>query len=354
MSCAIGTAVGALLATPYLAFRPVTFAIVVLGICAWLLLRDRRLGEHSRAVWLVVPLTALCTNIHLAAVVAPAWVACLFAAALWERNRRSITRCGLLLIATSIAALATPMLPGVVRTGWHYLTSDVMVRSGGIEEVQPVGIIMLALTIALLAVVFANRRALRLGEWLWLLVTAVMMLRMSRFAPMFAFVAAPALAATLPRLPDAVLARRPVIAVLAIALLVSVIRIVAGFPWTTAMNQWVNRRLPVYPTAAADYVGAAPRTGRLINEFNWGGYLAWRLGDKYQVFVDGRTQLFDEKFWRATYLGTDGDIAKAIQATNADIAIIPRRRSRFRAAIESLGWRSVYKDHVAEVFEKPT
>jgi hypothetical protein len=115
----------------------------------------------------------------------------------------------------------------------------------------------------------------------------------------------------------------------------------------------VNRRLPVYPTAAADYVDASPRTGRLINEFNWGGYLAWRLGDKYQVFVDGRTQLYDETFWRATYLGTDADIAAAIKQSNADVAIIPRRNSRFRAALDSLGWHSVYTDDVAEVFVAP-
>jgi hypothetical protein len=116
----------------------------------------------------------------------------------------------------------------------------------------------------------------------------------------------------------------------------------------------------VYPVTAADVVDSWPRGGRMINEFNWGGYLAWRLGGKYQVFVDGRTQLYDEQFWRATYLGTDADIAKLIEQSNAAVAIIPRRKSRFRAAIESLGWHSVHRDDVAEVFvapgvlEKPT
>ena len=353
MNCAIGTVVGALFATPYLAFRPVTFAIVLLGLIAWLVLRDLRLDERSRAVWLVVPLTALCTNIHLAAVVAPVWVACLLVRTAKERERRRMIRCTALFGATVLASLATPMLRGVVRTGWHYLTSDVMVRSGGIEEVQPLGPVMLALMLAVISVALF-RRGQRVGEALWLLVAALMMMRMSRFAPMFAFIAAPQVAAALPRMPDAVFARRPVVAMLAVALFVSTIRITAGFPWTTPMNLWVNRRFPVYPTAAADYVDTSPRAGRLINEFNWGGYLAWRLGDKYQVFVDGRTQLYDEKFWRATYLGTDADIAAAIKQSNADVAIIPRRKSRFRAAIESLGWRCVHQDDVAEVFEKPT
>jgi hypothetical protein len=351
MNNAIATAVAALFTIPYLAFRPVTLAIVLLGLCAWLLLRDRRLNERSRAVWLIVPLTALCTNIHLATVIAPIWVACLFAGAVWERNRRSIARYAALLIATSLACLATPMLPGVIRTGWHYLTSDIMVSSGGIAEVQPLGPVMLALTAALFIVALLNRRKIRLGEWLWLLATAAMMIRMSRFAPMFAFIAAPVLATALPRLPDANFERRAVLAALSIALLVSPGRIIAGFPWTTPMEQWINRRGPAYPVVAADYVdqNLSPRSGRMVNEFNWGGYLAWRLGGKYQIFVDGRTQLYDEKFWRATYLGTDADLAAALEPFHADVAIIPIHKSRFRAALESLGWKTVHKDDVAEV-----
>jgi hypothetical protein len=140
----------------------------------------------------------------------------------------------------------------------------------------------------------------------------------------------------------------------ATALIVSIIRIAVGFPLSTPMGQWVNRRGPAYPVAAADYVDALSGRGRIINEFNWGGYLAWRLGGKYQVFVDGRTQLYDEKFWRSTYLGTDDDIAAALAPFNADVAIIPRRKSRFRAALQSLGWKSAHKDDVAEVLIPPT
>jgi hypothetical protein len=140
---------------------------------------------------------------------------------------------------------------------------------------------------------------------------------------------------------------------LAIALLVSTTRLAVGFPISTPMNQWINRRGPAYPVTAADYVDALPRRGRIINEFNWGGYLAWRLSGKYQVFVDGRTQLYDEKFWRSTYLGTDDDIAAALVMFHADVAIIPIRKSRFRNALQSLGWRSVHKDNVAEVLVRP-
>ena len=353
MSCAVATAAGSFFAIPFLAFRPITFAIALLGVCAWLLLRDRRLEKPSRAVWLVVPLTALCTNLHLAAAVAPAWVACLLIGALWER--RSVGRYAALFAATSLAASATPMLPGVIRTGLHYLGRDVMVAGGGIAEMQSPGIPTLALAALIVAVAVIKRRSIRSGEWLWLGVTALMMLRMGRFAPLLAFIAAPLLAATLPRLRDEALGRLALRATLACALLIATIRIVIGFPWQTGMDAWLNRHGPRYPVAAATFVerNIHPGTGRLVNEFNWGGYLAWRLGHTYQVFVDGRTQLYDEAFWRATYLRGDADAAEVIAGSGADVAIIPIRGSQFRAALKSLGWETVYKDSAAEVLIPP-
>jgi hypothetical protein len=356
LACAVATAVGAVFAIPYLAFRPVTFAIVILGVTAWLLLRDRRCGERSRAVWLVIPLTALCTNVHLAAVVAPIWVGCLLLGAM--RERKSARRYAVMLAATAIACLLTPMLPGALRTGVYYLASDVMVARGNIAEIGPVGWPLLIIAGGVFAAVIVNRRRFRLGEWIWLMVTALMMLRMGRFAPMFAFIAAPLLAASLPRMRDEILARRAVVAVLAIALGAATIRIVLGFPHNVPLERWLNRRGPAYPTESAAWVeqNITPRApvGRLINEFNSGGYLAWRLGPKYQVFVDGRTQVFDEPFWRATYLGADADAARVIETSDADVAIIPRRTSRFRAALVQLGWTTVHSDDAAEVMIPPS
>src|SRR4051812_47695616 len=68
LNAVVGTVLTAYLSFAFLSFRPVTIAIVILAACAWLLFRDRRLDERSRAVWLIVPLTILATNIHLSAI----------------------------------------------------------------------------------------------------------------------------------------------------------------------------------------------------------------------------------------------------------------------------------------------
>ena len=56
------------------------------------------------------------------------------------------------------------------------------------------------------------------------------------------------------------------------------------------------------PTSSSN---VRPATGRLINEYTWGGYLEWRLGDRFQALLDGRTQCFSREFWRLTYLAGD-------------------------------------------------
>jgi hypothetical protein len=360
LNSALATSFGAFLTIPFVSFRPVSIAMFLLGLVAWLLLRDRR--AKSKWIWAVVPLTVLLTNIHLCVILVPTWIGCLLIGDAWERKNNTRRRYAVLLAASMLAMLATPMLPGAVRTAWYYQSHDVMVASGIIAEMRPVwrsigGVVQ---TLALLALIGFSWRKVGRGEWLWLVVGTLLMLRLSKFGPMVAFIAVPVLAVTLPPLNDRALRKPAIAAALAAALAVGIIRIVASFPGgATAMETWVNRRGPdvaAYPSGAAEFVekNITPRAGRLINEFNWGGYFEWRLGGKYQTFLDGRTQLFAPEFWRATYLSWDEDAARAIAASDADVAILPARKPHFGLAMKILGWRSVYKDDFAEVFVPPT
>lgn len=42
------------------------------------------------------------------------------------------------------------------------------------------------------------------------------------------------------------------------------------------------------PVTAVDALGAAGLKGPLFNDYNWGGYLIWRLSPNVRVFIDGR------------------------------------------------------------------
>jgi tetratricopeptide (TPR) repeat protein len=49
---------------------------------------------------------------------------------------------------------------------------------------------------------------------------------------------------------------------------------------------------PLFPQAAADFVKREKLPGNLLNDFNSGGFLAWRLGQEYPDYIDGRSVPF--------------------------------------------------------------
>jgi hypothetical protein len=226
-------------------------------------------------------------------------------------------------------------------------------------------------TVPLLILFFWNtyrhREVLRAGEWLWLIVGTFFLLRLGRFAPVFAMIAAPVLAATLTRrIGDRVLAKPMIHVAVSVSLLTFTSYVVRDFPkrgGEQAFFEWLNTkpRHFYYPTAACEWIDTnlTPRTGRLINEFNWGGFLEWRLGaprNRYQTILDGRTQMFTPEFWRKTMLAPDDATrVEFFKTLDADVAVLPVEKSRFRNAVEQMGWVRVHRDDrgIADVYVPP-
>ncbi len=398
------TVIAVFFSLAYLSFRPVTIALFFLAAAAWIIQRDRRLLNRSRAIWLLVPLTVLLTNIHLYAVFLPAAIFGVAVGMWWElrgalaneptrgsdrsrrgsneppprstksapesretilESRRRLNRHLPLLLGTTLGCLATPMLPGVISSAIHYQFGDAMVASPIIAEMRPfysggLGLISVAMVLFILGCAIRHRKNLQACDWTWLIGAILVLLRMGRFGPIFAIFAVPTLAATCPRLSDGVLARPAVRFAMATLLILGFVRVGRGFPTSqTSLSNWLNRNgpdCPGYPTSAADFVAAniPARSHRLVNEFTWGGYLEWRLSPGYQVLMDGRTQVFPGDFWKAVYLGAPVDRKKYLATLDADAAVLPIRGSAFHQDLIDLGWKQVYADDRAEVLQPPT
>jgi hypothetical protein len=109
----------------------------------------------------------------------------------------------------------------------------------------------------------------------------------------------------------------------------------------------------VFPARAADVVAQNGYTGPLYNDFNWGGYLIWRL-PQLPAAIDGRTNLHgDERILRfgATWSGAPGwqddpDLAAAsvvLAPADTPLASLLATDPRFRL---------VHEDALAKVFVK--
>ena len=268
------------------------------------------------------------------------------------------------MIGTALACLATPMLPGVIGAAVHYQLKDPMVASGVIAEMRPFysgvpGKVSAAVVIVLTWCALLGRRKLRAGEWLWFGLSMLLLFRLGRFSPAFAIVAAPIYALTIPPMSSRMLIKPAICAMMAIVLIGGTARLVCAFPRSQmTLDAWLDRHgtdIAGYPCNAATYIASSvkPTTGRLINEFTWGGYLEWRLGDHYKTLLDGRTQLFSAAFWEDTYLGGDDRRAWYLSHVTADAAILPAKGSKFEKTLTAQHWQIAWRDERSIVMLPP-
>jgi tryptophan-rich sensory protein len=279
---------------------------------------------------------------------------------------RRVRRYALLLNLTLIACLLTPLLPGMISTALHYQSDDPVLAARVIGETQPIWSgpaskvwTTFALLLAAALCIVWNERRLRIGEKIWLAGSTLLLLKMGRFSPLFVLIAAPVLAATLPRLSGRMLGCPAVVALLAGLLAVGGWRMYRQFPPPAmSLDTWLNRNGPEtgYPTQAAAFVeqNIRPASGHLINEFSWGGYLAWRLHGRFEILIDGRTQVYSPQMWRSLYVEKGPRQRQVYLASlQADAAVLPVQKSLFHDALTNCGWTSVYRDDQAEVLKPP-
>jgi hypothetical protein len=107
----------------------------------------------------------------------------------------------------------------------------------------------------------------------------------------------------------------------------------------------------VYPQAAAGWIEANRPLGPIFNDYNWGGYLVWNLRD-YPVFVDGRTDLFDDDLLETYLLTFRGEPGwqGVLDDHRVNLVLVPFEAGIVRELERSYGWQEAYRDRVAVVY----
>ena len=121
---------------------------------------------------------------------------------------------------------------------------------------------------------------------------------------------------------------------------------------------WLQTRLAgndaalerTFPVAAVNYIEEAGLAdGRIYNTYEWGGYLIWR---RIPVFIDGRTELYGDDFFRY-YLQTtrvQENWQRPLDEMNVDLALLRRSSALATVLQTSIDWQEVYSDDLARVF----
>ncbi len=359
------TALGAVALAANFTVRPWLFTIFFLIVELAVLYQARKTGE-TRWLWFLPALFCMWANTHiqfayglvflfLAAadhwLVSIASVLGLRAAETFERLKpKALWGC---LVASVVATLINPYHVRIYHVIYEYSQHTTVLDY--VDELRAVDFrrgfhfLVLALLIAGVVAV-ARRRDTRIFDALTLLFAAFLAFRMGRDVWLLVTVVLGILAAGSSERPDAVFRPRPLGWLLGVAVLV--LGVVITIHSRGISNASLNREVAEnFPQQASEFVQSHALNGPLYNDFNWGGYLIWRLPE-YRVGMDGRTNLHgDRRFARsyATWSGShdwaaDPELSQAklvIGSVNYPLASLLRFDPRFRL---------VYEDKLAVVF----
>ena len=109
------------------------------------------------------------------------------------------------------------------------------------------------------------------------------------------------------------------------------------------------------PVKAATFISEMKPSGPLLNSFNWGGYLGWRLYPEYKVFIESR--LMDLSVFDKLMVAHMEGIGEVLEEYGINTVIYwpadPRYGEMEGIVLDLLkykGWRLVYFDLTATVF----
>jgi len=106
-----------------------------------------------------------------------------------------------------------------------------------------------------------------------------------------------------------------------------------------------------FPLEAVEFIMGTNETGRIFNEYNWGGYLIWNLRD-FTVFVDGRTDLFGDEIigeW-IEIINAENNWQEKLDQWEIDYILIRPDRSLASVAAET--WKTLINSEELILLER--
>jgi hypothetical protein len=121
-------------------------------------------------------------------------------------------------------------------------------------------------------------------------------------------------------------------------------------------GSWFSRSagLGFFPIHAVEFLSAQPVGGRLFNDYGWGGYCGWRLWPKYQVFIDGRAEVFfnTSYFDYQQITRLEPGWQEKLRRWKVDTMLVSAGEALAGALAQEPGWRLIYRDKRAVIYRR--
>jgi hypothetical protein len=281
--------------------RPQMLGILFLVVTLIVLERFRQ--TQSKWIWLLPPLFLVWINTHGSWIIGLGAIGAQFFTGLLDvrlgalRSRRwtgpERNRLAVVLLLCVVVTAVTPYGLGLALYPFT-VASSLPISLAYIAEWQAmkfdsgIGRVFLATLMGFSILQVAFHYSWRIDEWLTFLFATAMACLHVRFILLFVPFFTPLLATALARWMSDYRQERDnprlngaIIAVIAVVL-------AAAFPSDATLQAAVARKFPV---KGLEYLQAHPAPGRLLNSYNFGGYLLW--SGRKPVFIDGRSELYE-------------------------------------------------------------
>lgn len=109
-----------------------------------------------------------------------------------------------------------------------------------------------------------------------------------------------------------------------------------------------------FPAGAVTYLNTRQPSGPLFNSYDWGGYLIWRLYPRRRVYVDGRPDMYGDRFmdqFIRTWQAQPGWQA-TLRRQGVRLVLVEPTSGLGHALAGAPGWRLAYHDTVAVLYER--
>jgi hypothetical protein len=134
---------------------------------------------------------------------------------------------------------------------------------------------------------------------------------------------------------------------------ITVISLSAFVITNSAMQRFYQFVPPMFPVQAVDWLEKNPQQGKMFNELNWGGYLAFHLWPGQLTFVDSMADTSGEVTLQyETAITLANGWQNIFEQHNIEWAIIESESPLAQALKNEYRWRVLYEDDISIILRK--
>jgi hypothetical protein len=361
------TLLGAWATAPLWGVRPQMLSLLLTSV--WLLILER--SERNRnVIWWTLPLMVLWVNLHAGFGLGIALLALFLLGALIEcmnvgpeHGKTSTLRVRTLATVLLLNLLIVPWNPNGFKMYSYPLQTlrSAAMRNYIVEWASPNFhhadyYLLLLLLLAAFAVLAWSRARMRAGKIVLLLVSTFAALSSIRMIPFFVLIVVPIIASALKSNPNVgghVSPRRHLRAAPFVnAVILFLLTGFVGLHFAQVIRLQALAEAQRFPTRAVAFLNAYPGANPIFNNYDWGGYLIWKLYPRVSVFIDGRSDLYGEHLFHQfadTYQFT-GDWQSTLDQWRVFTVIVPSDSPLAAGLSSASGWSIIYRDSQALIF----